>query len=106
MNLQQRQAPIDRMVVTALIEATPETWSAAEMVVERTDDGSNERMSISISNPDGQADVVLPTDEIYEALYALSDCFRSFGKIWSRVRYVIKSDEIGHWKFEANFDYR
>lgn len=105
MRIQEQQAPIDRRLVSALIEATPETWNAAILHVIRTDDGSSEKMQVEISNPEGLSDLVGATEEIYEVLYALSDCFRAHGKIWSQLKYVVQLSSGGDWKFEASFTY-
>ena len=105
MNLQEKQAPIDRAIVEALIAATPETWNSALMVVERRDEGPNEKMSIEITSPERHKDLVGPTDEIYEGLYRLSDCFRKQGKVWRAVRYQVNLAPTGDWKFEVSFEF-
>lgn len=103
--MQEKQAPIDRDLVQALIAATPETWGAAAMLVERQDDGTNEKMLIEISSPEGHADLIGPTDEIYEGLYRLSDCFRSEGKVWRTVKYEVSLSAEGNWKYQVHFSY-
>lgn len=104
-SLVERQAPIDREVVNALIAATPETWSAAEMFVEREQDSSHEKMKIEISSPEGHRDLVGPTDEIYAGLYNLSDLFREYGKVWSQLVYRANLTPEGNWKYTIRFDY-
>lgn len=103
--MQEKQAPVDRYLVEALIAATPENWNAAEMLVERQDDGINEKMLIEISSPEGHTDLVGPTDEIYEGLYCLSDCFRSEGKMWRSARYQISLSAEGNWRYQVHFNY-
>jgi|GEM_PF-1498307 hypothetical protein len=105
MTLQEKQAPIDSNLVAALVAATPEKWNSAEMFVERSDDSTNEKMSISISSPDGHKELVSPTDDIYEGLYKLSDCFRDEGKVWKSVRYRVDLAPDGNWRYHVNFDY-
>ncbi|MDG2530399.1 hypothetical protein [Caulobacter endophyticus] len=61
MNLQEAQAPIDREIALALVQATPETWDRAEVKLERRADVAVESIRIEISNPDGRRDVVSPT---------------------------------------------
>ena len=68
MNLQMKHAPIDRNIVSELIESTPETWNAIELLVERSTEQGNEKLSVEISSPDGETDPVMPTDEIFELL--------------------------------------
>ena len=105
MNLQEQQAPIDRRIISALIEATPETWNAAEMSVTRSDDGTNEKLAIEIASPEGHTEMVGATEEIYQAIYDLSDCFRGFGKIWKEARYVAALNGSNDWQYEASFTY-
>ncbi|MES1203068.1 MAG: hypothetical protein ABUS57_16655 [Pseudomonadota bacterium] len=95
MTLQECQAPIDRQIVAAIIHATPESWKAVQMTAERDEADANERMSISFLSLDGHTEPVAPTDEIYAALYALSDCFRKHGTIWDGVKYVVREDAAG-----------
>ena len=104
-SLQEQQAPIDRQIVEALIAATPETWNSAEMVVERQQAGSQEKMVIVISSPDGHKDLIGPTDDIYEALYKLSDVFLKAGKPWTKVEYWVGLDDQGQWKYRVQFSY-
>jgi hypothetical protein len=104
-SLVERQVPIDMELANALVIATPETWNAAEMTVEREQEGSRETMKISISNPEGLRDLVGPTDEIYTGLYKLSDLFREYGKMWVRVSYFVSLNSDGSWKYTVKFEY-
>jgi len=105
MTLQEQQLPIDRQLVSALIEATPETWSAAALHVIRADEKGNERMEVEITSPEGHKEPIGATDEIYEALYALSDCFRAHGKVWKKVTYVAEMGNDENWRYKASFEY-
>jgi len=102
-SLVERQAPIDFEVANALIVATPESWSIAEMVVHRDEDASYERMSISISSPEGHRDLIGPTEEIQAGLYKLSGLYREFGKAWVSVTYRVELLPDGNWKYNARF---
>lgn len=99
------QAPIDLEIVNALIAATPDTWNAAEMIVEREQLGEDESMKIVISSSEGRRDIVGPTDAIYAGLYKLSDLFRGYGKIWSRVSYAVSMTPEGAWRYKIKFEY-
>ena len=101
----EKQSPIDREVVNALIAATPETWKAAEMFGERDDSGINEKMTISISSPDGRKEPVSATVEIYSALYKLSDLFRANGPVWSTVSYKVSQVDQEDWSYSVKFEY-
>jgi len=105
MTLQGEQAPIERRIASALIEATPESWDAAEMRVRRIENDDRERMQIEITNPRGSRELVGPTEEIYAALYALSDCFRAHGAVWREVQYSVTLKDTGDWQFQISFAY-
>lgn len=104
-SLVKRQAPIDFELANALIVATPESWRVAEMVVERDDDASHERMSISILSPEGYRDLVGPTEEIHAGLYKLSNLYREYGRMWSSVTYRLEQASDGNWKYSVRFTY-
>ncbi|WP_342249408.1 hypothetical protein [Sphingomonas sp. OTU376] len=91
--------------MSALIEATPETWDAADLSVKRVEADGIERLEIEISNPRGLRDLVGTTDELTSALYALCDCFRVSGSMWREANYSVASNESGNWGFKASFAY-
>lgn len=101
----EKQSLIDRDLVNALIAATPETWTVAEMFVERDDSGTNEKMTISISSPDGHKEPVGATEEIYSALYKLSDLFRANGPMWRAVSYKVSQVDHDDWSYSVKFEY-
>jgi hypothetical protein len=101
----QKQALIDRELADALIVATPEYWQSVTMLVEREDDGAQEKMNILISSPDGNPEPISPTDEIYEGLYRLSDLFRARGKMWTSVSYRVSQLPDGNWDYKVQFTY-
>jgi hypothetical protein len=101
----ENQAPLDAAVANALIAATPEWWKAASLVAEREQHGSQERMSIAITSPDGLPEPISPTDEIYSSLYALADFFRERGTVWSSASYSVSRTENGDWKYSVQFTY-
>lgn len=105
MTLQECQAPIDRRIVLALIEATPAAWSAAQLEAERAGDGDDEQLAAVIRSPDGLTEVVAATPEIFDALLELADCFRSFGKPWTALKYSAWEGEGGAWQFRADYRY-
>lgn len=104
--LQERQAPIDFQIVEELIASLPESWSAAQMEVERREGpDAGEEFEIEISNPDGSGPPVAPSDEMYPLIFSLADVFREYGPVWKRVRYVVSMAPDQGWTFKANFSY-
>ncbi|TAK79306.1 MAG: hypothetical protein EPO12_10810 [Aquabacterium sp.] len=104
--LQQLQAPIDQRIAQALITATPDTWTRAEMTVERRLEDQAERLSIVISNPDGRREVVSASEEIQQELHRLVDCFKQAGaRVWARAMYRVADEGDGRWRFSADFEY-
>lgn len=49
--------------------------------------------------------MISATDEIYEGLYQLADCFVAHGRVWKKVRYWVGLDVSGAWKFKVEFAY-
>lgn len=88
-----------------MIEATPENWDTAELNVRRAESDGTEKMEIEITNPKGLREIVGPTEEIYTALYALSDCFRAHGVVWREAQYSVNMNGSGEWAFKASFAY-
>ncbi len=105
MSLQEKQAPIDMALFNALIAATPEAWNSADMVVQRVDEDGVEKMSIVITSPEGHKDLISATEEIYEQLYKLSDCYRGEKKMWAIATYKVSLGSDGNWQCRASFDY-
>ncbi len=105
MTLQEQQLPIDGQLISALIAATPETWNAAALQVIRGDEEGNERMEVEITSPEGHKEPISATEEIYEALYALSDCFRAYGKLWKKAIYVAEMGTDQNWLYKSSFEY-
>ncbi|MEB0056372.1 MULTISPECIES: hypothetical protein [unclassified Variovorax] len=100
----ERQAPFDKALANALIAATPETWARAEVEVSRDDDGATEEMSIVITSPDGRPEVVSATEDLFAALYGLSDFFRERGTVWNKIVCSV-AEEAGDWTFKVSYEY-
>ncbi len=98
------QAPIDYEIANALIIATPETWQTAKMIVTRTV-MEHDRLEISITNPDGMKDVVLPTEEINSALWQLVSLHHGRSQIWVKAVYSVAMIETDQWRYSASFEY-
>lgn len=98
------QAPYDRALANALIAATPDTWSRAEVEVSRDDDGATEEMSIVITSPEGRPEVVNATEDLFAALYGLSDFFRERGTVWNKIVCSV-GEEAGNWTFKVRYEY-
>jgi hypothetical protein len=103
--LQQEETPIDGRIANALIEATPEWWEAATLDVERVSDDSQENLRFTIRSPEGHRDYVEPTDEIYTSARELSELFKRYGHIWTKVKYIVTLQPDGDWKYTAEFEY-
>jgi hypothetical protein len=106
MSLQDRQAPIERRIVEALIAATPQDWDAIELMVAREDSGpEDESLAVRIHRPDTPGAFSAPTVELLEALSDLSDAFHDAGQPWREAIYQVRSDAGGDWRYEARFKY-
>lgn len=101
----QRQAPLDRALANSLIEATPDTWNQALVEVQRWDEDGREHMTVVISSPDGRHEIITPTDDIYAALYSLSDLLRERGSVWRSLTCTVALDDSGDWTYRVEYGY-
>ncbi|MFZ6641033.1 hypothetical protein ACO0LL_14895 [Undibacterium sp. TC4M20W] len=102
----ESQAKIDFDIANALIMATPESWTSAEMEVERDESNGTEKISVLIFNKEGRKEIVQGTDDIYDGLYKLSGLLKdSDAEIWVRAFYSIAMDDNEHWKYKVKFEY-
>ena len=65
------QTRIFQKLTDGLIEATPEWWSRATLLIERGEDG----FGYVIRSKGHPRDIATPTDELYEAAFELQDLF-------------------------------
>jgi hypothetical protein len=93
--LQDEETPIDREIVNAIVALAPATWDRAVLEVEYSVDDHVEGFDHVLYNPDGERDLVEPTDMIYDATLRLQELFRKYGGCWSRVRYEVTIEEDG-----------
>jgi hypothetical protein len=98
------QAAIDRKIAENVIGSIPETWDRAILSVERSQEGDIEALSITITNPDGLRDIVMPDEELFDLLRSLLDCFAKRGTVWKRVVYSL-SRTGEDWNYKASFSY-
>ncbi len=104
--LQEQQGPIDRSLVNGLIAATPEWWNSVILEVERIEEsGGVEKFRHVITSPENHKDIVLSTEELYEAVICLADVFRAHGKVWEKVTYSIELLPDNSWKYNVKFEY-
>src|SRR5437762_13708075 len=105
-NLQELQRPIDEAMARALVEVIPESWEAAELEITRSEQGDQEpTFKHVISSPEGHRDMIMPSDDIFEAAFKLGDLFAEHGKPWKRVVYRVNYRPNGKWKYSADFTY-
>lgn len=104
--LQEDQGPIDLEIAEAIVESVPAAWRSAVLVAERTAEaGGAEGHRITIRNPDGRADVVVPTAEVMLAVRKLALVFARHGHPWSKATYALSQSDDGDWDFVARFEY-
>lgn len=105
-SLQEDQGPIDLEIAEAIVESVPDAWRSAELEAECvTEAGGAESHRITIRNPDGRAEVVVPTAEVMLAVRKLARVFAQHGHPWSKARYLLSQDDDGDWDFVARFEY-
>jgi hypothetical protein len=102
--LEDEQSPIFERLTHALVEATPEWWSAAELELVTSADGLGEGLAHSIRSDAFPRDVVVPTDAVFEATRALELASVRHGDSWRRCLFRILQEPSGAWRFAASFE--
>ena len=98
------QGQILKNLANALVEATPEWWNDATLELEQTSEGC----AHSIFSANHPNDIVVPTDEIYEATAQLEDLFANKSQSWKKaVLKLTRSDRRGEesWQFKVEYSY-
>ncbi|MEW6363638.1 MAG: hypothetical protein AB1714_03250 [Acidobacteriota bacterium] len=103
--LQEEEAPIDEAIVNEVVELTPEWWRSAALEVTYSSEDGIEKYAHVISSLDGHKEPVVPSDKLYAATHDLGSLFRRDGKHWKRVRYEIRLQDDGSWKYTVAFEY-
>lgn len=103
-SLAEEQAPIFANLTDALVEATPEWWSAAELELVAPPDGLGTGLAQSISSKEHPRDVVVATDEVMEATRALELASVRHGDSWRRCVFRVDQLPTGQWRYAVEFE--
>lgn len=101
-SLQDEQTPIFQSLANALVEATPEWWT--EATLELTVSAFGTGLAHTISSADFPRDVVVATDEVFDATRALELASVRHGDSWKRCVFRISQESTGAWRFTADFE--
>lgn len=96
---------LHREIVNQLVIATPEWWKEARLELGCTSVDGVDRCKHSISSKQFPHDIVVATDELFEATRRLMLYHKGQGHHWKAAVYEIRQDEEGNWRFEVNFSY-
>lgn len=103
--LRQQQASIDHEIMSALVEATPDTWHSAHLDITFQTASNVDSVELEITNPDGLHELVQPTDRLTLAARNLSLFFKRAGLEATSARYDIRETTPGSWHMKAAFSY-
>jgi hypothetical protein len=98
-------APLLQRIAGALVEAMPEWWTEAAIRVEvKHHPDTVTGMPHTIWSEQYPRELVVPTDDIYEATRALQQLCEQAGQPWSAL--VFRVEQVGEeWRFTTNFEY-
>ncbi len=102
--LQDDQSPLFEQLANALIEATPEWWSEAELELVADQAGQGNGLAHFIRSTAFPRDLVMPTDEVFAASRALELASVRHGDSWRRCVFRIVQENSGSWRFTVQFD--
>lgn len=105
--LQDLHSPLDIEIVNILLSAIPETWWSVRLDVEYMKLSDNEvGYPMKISNIEGEKDILIPPDELYEIIGKHAAIFREHGKEWKKLKYDVAYDESSEdWRFTIDYEY-
>ncbi|MEQ8637627.1 hypothetical protein [Gimesia maris] len=106
-DFQEFHRPIDERIVQLLLSLIPEGWWSIKLDIIRDDQTAGENgLSLSISSDEGYKEIVMPTNEMYQAVAEHLELFVSLGKPWRKLGYrVFFDEEIENWRFTIDYDY-
>jgi len=100
----EKMGAILKRIGGALIEATPDWWSAATLRVEVRKSAEGTAIKHSIQSDQHPKDIVVATDDIFTATRELQLLSEQAGEPWSAFVMQVRN-ENGEWKFNINFEY-
>ncbi len=106
-NLQELHRPIDNRIVQQLLSVIPAGWWSIVLDVTHEETPDEEGgLALSISSDEGYCDVVLPPEEMYQAVIEHAELFAAHGRPWSKLHYRVFFDEvIDNWRFTIDYEY-
>lgn len=105
MGAQPIQDDLHREIVDQLVVATPEWWKEAKLELIRTTKDGVDSCQHSIVSKQFPKDIVVATDELFEATRKLVLHHKALGHRWKSAVYEIHQDESGNWRFVVEFLY-
>lgn len=106
MTFQAEEKAITIAVVRALLSILPETWTSAQLKLERTlEEGGVIGCAHSISSPHGYKGFVEPSDELYEATGNLEELFDRHHRPWKRAKLLVELGSDGKWDYTIDYEY-
>ena len=103
-SLQDELPLIFQRLARALVEATPAWWSTAILELTATTSGFGSGLAHAIRSDEHPRDVVVATDEIFEATRALELASVRHGDSWQRCVFRVDQDPSGAWLFAAEYE--
>jgi hypothetical protein len=104
-SLSDRMTPLLQRLATALVQATPEKWDSAKLLVRVIDraEGATE-MAHEIACEEFPNELISPTDEIFAATRELQQFCSLSGQPFRTLTFAV--NRVGqHWKYETDFGY-
>lgn len=106
-DLPVEQSVIDKEIVSAAIDCTPEEnfdFDLALTYVSKPDQDLG-GVSHMLTCLDGDGGNITPSEDVFNAVQKLNRLFGKNGIAWHKITYHIYCDDDDRWRFEANFVY-
>jgi hypothetical protein len=103
-SLQDELSPIFERLVLALVEATPEWWKSAELILTVQAGHLGAGLAHMIQSAEYPRDIVVATDEMYIATREMELLCARHHDSWRRCVFRIAQEPSGAWKFSVAFE--
>jgi len=99
---QSKQKEIYPLLASALLKIIPEHWTSADLDLIT----GKEEIAHSISNKDGNKDIVTPSMELFTETRKLELLFREYDCMWAKAKFkVYWNESVESWDYSIDYQY-
>lgn len=102
-----KQNEINTNMATAMLDVIPDHWYSIELKSESNMNNLDKgALGYSISNPDGETDLVIVSEELLQHCVELEQLFLKYQSLWDSFSFIVLWDDaIDSWRFTIDYAY-